>query len=143
MTEENIQPSLPEGCRLIDIPSVVDGRGGLTFAEARRVIPFDIRRVFWIYDVPDGAVRGGHAHWECSEVVVPVAGGLTVVLDDGRTRSQVRMDSPERGVLIPAGVWCELRDFLPGTVLVVMASHAYNADGYVHAYAQYIKERRR
>ena len=133
-----VQP-LPASSRLIQIPSVRDERGGLSFAEARKVIPFPVERVFWIYDVPRQAVRGGHAHWTCAEVVVPVCGAFTMMLDDGRERTSVRMDSPETGVLVPPRVWCELRDFEPGTVLVVMASHPYDATGYVHDYEDFVR----
>ena len=129
-----------EGYPVVPIPSVWDDRGGLSFAEAERHVPFSIRRVFWIYGVPDGAVRGGHAHWTCAELIVPVAGAFTMVIDDGRERREIRMDSPDNGILVEPGVWCELRDFAPGSVLVVMASQAYDATGYVHDYAQYIKE---
>ena len=130
---------LPPLCRWIPIPSIRDERGVLSFAEAHKVIPFSVERVFWIYDVPSHVSRGGHAHWTCSEVVVPICGAFTITLDDGRVRAAVRMDSPDRGVLIPAGVWCELGSFEPGTVLLVMASHPYDATGYVHDYDEYLK----
>lgn len=128
---------------IISIPSVKDERGSLSFAEVRKVIPFDVERVFWIYDVPCEAVRGGHAHWTCAEVVVPVSGAFTMLVDDGKERMQVRMSSPQEGVLIEPGAWCELRDFEPGTVLVVMASQAYTPEGYVHDYEEYIKMKNR
>ena len=110
----------PEGCRLISIPGAGDQRGWLAFAEAR---------------------RGGHAHRTCAELVVPVSGAFTMVVDDGRCRRSVRMDNPCEGILVPAGVWCELIDFEPATVLVVMASQPYTADGYVHDYQQYLQQR--
>lgn len=133
---------LNAGC-LISIPSVIDERGGLSFAEARRTIPFAVERVFWIYDVPQSAVRGGHAHWQCSEVVVAVSGGFTLVLDDGQKRTEMRLDRPDQGAIVEAGVWCELRDFAPNTVIVVMASHPYCAEGYVHTYEEYLKAKRK
>lgn len=139
MEEEKI---MPEGCQLIDIPSVVDARGSLAFAESLGCVPFPIARVFWIYDVPFGMQRGGHAHWSCAEVVVAVRGAFTMVVDDGRVRSEIRMDSPSRGILIPAGVWCELRDFASDSLLVVMASEPYDATGYVHNYEEYLKAKR-
>ncbi len=129
--------TLPEGVQIISIPNVLDARGGLTFAEEQVCIPFSIRRVFWIYDVPEGVMRGGHAHWECSEVVVPVNGSFTMLIDDGFHRSTVRIDSRNKGILIPAGVWCELSEFAPETILVVIASHPYNAAGYVHRYEDF------
>ena len=128
---------------LIAIPSVIDERGGLSFAEARRTVPFAVERVFWIYGVPQTATRGGHAHWQCSEVVVAVSGSFTLVLDDGEQRIELKMDSPSQGALVEAGVWCELRDFTPDTVIVVMASHPYSPEGYVHSYEEYLKTKQR
>ncbi len=133
----NEHDCLPRGCRIIELKERVDQRGKLSFAEAQREIPFDIERVFWIYDVPEGKERGSHAHNECAEVVVPVQGEFDMVVDDGTTQATLHMDSPHRGVLIPAGVWCSLRNFAPGTICVVMASHPYNAAGYIHDYETY------
>ena len=133
---------LPRGCRLIAFPEHRDGRGCLAFAEAREAVPFAIERVFWIYGVPEGAVRGEHSHGECAEVVVPVHGAFDMTLDDGTVRVTLHMDSPHVGILIPAGVWCRLDGFALDTVCVVMASHPYNADGYVHDYAAYLDQQR-
>ncbi len=133
---------LPKGSRLIDIPLAVDSRGSLSFATVGREVPFSVQRVFWIHDIPQGSRRGGHSHRTCSEVVVPVSGAFRMVVDDGERRAEVWMDRPNRGILVPAGVWCELLDFQPGTVLVVMASHAYDASGYCHDYSQYIKDKK-
>lgn len=129
--------SLPRGCRLIDFHSHLDPRGSLSVAESRNDIPFAVERVFWIYGVPEGQCRGSHSHNECCEVVVPVAGAFTMVLDDGSEQASVRMDSPSQGILIPPAVWCRLQDFAPGTVCVVFASHPYNAAGYTHDYDEY------
>ena len=135
----NTKATLPKGCKLVSIPHVGDERGDLAFAEAQGTIPFGIQRVFWVYDIPAEVKRGGHAHRTCSEVVVPITGAFTMMVDDGRARAEVRMESPSEGILIPAGVWCELKDFAPGTALVVMASERYDATGYVHDYSTYLK----
>lgn len=131
---------LPRGCRIIEFPESVDDRGALSFAEGAHQIPFQIERVFWIYGVPDGKTRGGHSHSESAEVVVPVAGSFNMVVDDGSHNVVVRMDSPRKGILIPPGVWCDLRDFAPDTVCVVFASHPYNASGYINNYNEYLTE---
>lgn len=128
---------LPRGCRLINLAEHKDERGCLSIAEAKHEIPFAIERVFWIYDVPEGGVRGAHSHNECAEVVVPVCGAFDMMVDDGATKAIVHLDSPHTGILIPAGVWCQLSNFDSGTVCVVMASHPYNAAGYIHDYAEY------
>ena len=131
---------LPRGCRIIEFPESVDDRGALSFAEGAHHIPFQIERVFWIYGVPQGKTRGGHSHSESSEVVVPVSGGLNMMVSDGTHQAVVRLDSPRKGILIPPGVWCDLRDFEPGTVCVVFASHPYNASGYINDYNEYLTE---
>ncbi len=129
---------LPAGSRLITIPMATDGRGSLSFATQGQEIPFAIARVFWIHDVPEGARRGGHSHNTCSEVVVAVTGGFRMTVDNGRERRSVVMDSPNLGILIPAGMWCELSDFQPGTVVVVAASEPYDASGYCNNYNEYV-----
>ena len=136
---ENIQ-TLPGGCRLIHLPEHRDQRGCLSIAEAKKEIPFAIERVFWIYDVPEGEVRGAHSHNECAEVVIPVSGAFDMMVDDGATRATIHMDSPNVGILIPAGVWCQLSNFTPSTVCVVMASHPFLAAGYTHDYDTYRSE---
>lgn len=131
---------LPRGCRLIHLPERQDKRGCLSIAEARNEIPFAIERVFWIYDVPEGGERGSHSHSECAEVIVPVCGAFDMTVDDGVTKATVHLDSPCVGILVPAGIWCRLSGFTRDTVCVVMASHPYNASGYIHDYSIYCGE---
>lgn len=130
----------PKGCKLIHLLEHTDNRGSLSFAEAQHEIPFSIERVFWIYDVPEGAERGAHSHNECAEVAVAIQGAFDMTVDDGTTQTTIRLDSPCKGILIPAGVWCRLSNFAPNTVCVVMASHPYNAAGYIHDYDTYREE---
>ena len=128
---------MPRGCRLIDFPESSDARGSLSFAESSQHIPFQIERVFWIYGVPEGKTRGDHSHNESSEVVVPVSGSFDIFVSDGTREVTIHLDSPRRGILIPPGIWCELKNFAPGTVCMVFASHPYNAAGYTHDFNQY------
>lgn len=123
--------------QLINLPDFKDDRGILTFAEAGIHIPFEVKRVFWIHDVPTHKARGGHAHWSCHEVVFPVCGSFDIVLDNGRERRSFHLDKSSVGVVIPAGVWCELSHFEVGTVCLVLASEAYDTTGYVHDYAEF------
>jgi len=131
---------LPRGCRIIEFPEAVDSRGALSFAQGQEHIPFNIERVFWIYGVPQGQSRGAHSHCESAEVVIPVSGGFDMFVSDGTYQATVRMDSPRKGILIPPGVWCELRNFTPGTVCVVCASHPYNEKGYTNNYQEFLNE---
>jgi dTDP-4-dehydrorhamnose 3,5-epimerase-like enzyme len=128
---------LPAGVCFLPLKRVQDDRGSLSFLEGGKEIPFEVKRVFWIYDIPEGKSRGAHAHRICHEAIFPVSGSFTLMVDDGVYRTSFRMDSPHRGVFIPAGVWCELTDFAPGSVCVVMASHPYLAEGYVNDYTEY------
>ncbi|MCR5179814.1 MAG: FdtA/QdtA family cupin domain-containing protein [Bacteroidaceae bacterium] len=125
---------MPQGVELIQLPENVDERGRLSFAEGGLHIPFDVKRMFWISDVPPGKIRGGHAHWTCHEAVFPVSGSFDIEVDDGYCSRTFTMNSPSLGILIPAGIWCELRNFSPGSVCVVAASQEYDATGYANDY---------
>lgn len=137
---DEMEKQLPRGCKIIEFPLAVDDRGALSFAEGARHIPFQIERVFWIYDVPEGKTRGGHSHCETAEVVIPLNGSFTITVDDGRHSAEVRMESSGKGILIPQGVWCHLHDFAPGTICLVFASHPYDASGYINDYSEYLNE---
>lgn len=138
--QKNNCANLPGGCRVVALPNVLDDRGMLTFAEGNNHVPFLIKRIFWIQDVPVGKYRGAHSHKTCQEMVVAVTGGFTMYIDDGHENAEVRLDSPTKGIVIEAGVWCELRDFLPGTVLFVAASEEFDPSGYVHNYDEYLED---
>lgn len=123
----------------VHLHSCRDDRGLLTVAEGMKDIPFPLKRMFWITDVPHGTKRGGHAHNTCKEIVCCVKGGFRLVLDNGRDRREFVMDSPAYGVIIPAGVWCSLEDFAEGSVVLVGASEEYSLEGYVKDYDDFIK----
>ncbi len=133
----------PRGCALLQLSPAVDSRGTLVFLETEAdALPFAVKRVFWISGVPTGCTRGGHAHRTCHELVFAVTGACRITVDDGHCREEVLLDSPETGLLIPAGVWCTLTDFSPGAACVVLASQPYDAAGYIHEYAEFQKEYR-
>lgn len=125
--------------RIIEFPKICDPRGNLSFVEGGRHLPFNIRRVFYIYDVPGGETRGGHAHRECSTVLVAVAGSLTVRLTDGEKESTVYLNRSNKGVLIPPGIWNTMHDFTTGTVCVAFASHQYEEEDYIRDYDEFIE----
>lgn len=122
-----------DAVRMVDVPCVVDERGSLCFVEDGSFV-FDVKRVFWIYGVKEGQTRGNHAHATCAEVIFPVNGSFDVEVDDGKQSLTFHMDSPSRGVLIPAKAWCSLKNFSNDAVCVVLASQEYDAGGYVHDY---------
>ena len=115
-----------------------DARGRL-FVVPTGAMPFIPRRVFWIRDVPAGTERGGHAHVSCAEVVFAVSGSVEICVDDGRgLRRTFVLDRPDAGLFIGPEVWCELRHFHPGTVCLVLASEAYQPEGYINDYDEFL-----
>ena len=127
---------LPRGCKIIEFPWLMTA--GTFVCRRTRHIPFQIERVFWIYDVPEEDC-GGHSHCETASLI-PLNGSFTTTVDDGRHSAEVRMESSGKGILIPQGVWCHLHDFAPGTICLVFASHPYDASGYINDYSEYLNE---
>ena len=130
--------SLPRGCRLIDFRECADERGCLSVAESRQQVPFAIERVFWIYGVPEGQSRGEHSHNECTEVVVPVCGAFDMMVDDGDCRDEFMLDSPSKGLWLPAGCWGEQFGHSPDCILLVLASLPYDTADYIRSYDEFI-----
>lgn len=125
----------------VALPARRDARGTLVVAELTQgVLPFEVQRLFWQVDVPPGAVRGQHAHKRWWEALIPVSGGLRVVLDDGTERVEVWHDDPASALILPPRVWVELRDFLPGTALLVLASEPWAEAGYWRDYAAFVED---
>lgn len=125
---------------LIDLPKIVDPRGNLTVAEQMKNVPFDVKRVYWTYDVPGGESRGGHAHKECVEFIIAVSGSFTVTLDDGkRQREDWHLNHPWQGLLVKTGIWRTLEDFSSGAVCLVLASELFDESDYIYEYDDFIE----
>ncbi len=122
---------------IIQLPKIGDARGNLTFCEDNRHIPFDIKRVYWTYDVPGGGRRGGHAHKAIYELLVPTSGSFDVTLDNGRRKETFHLRHPWEGLLIEPGVWRTLEDFSSGAVCMVMASDVYDESDYIRNYSEF------
>ena len=129
-------------CILIDLPKIADPRGNLTFIEGSVHIPFDIKRVYYIYDVPGGSERGGHAHKALHEFVVAMSGSFDVVLDDGETKTRIHLNRSYVGLYISPMIWRELDNFSSGSVCMVTASSRYDEADYYRDYEQFLKARR-
>lgn len=125
--------------RELEFPKVCDLRGNLSFIESARHVPFPIRRVFYIYDVPGGETRGGHAHRECAIVLIAIAGSLEVRLTDGVNERIVRLCRANRGVLVPPGVWNTMSEFTTGTVALALCSHLYDEADYIRDYDEFLE----
>jgi hypothetical protein len=129
--------ALPGGCRWLEFEKFSDLRGALTPIESLRHVPFEIRRVFYFYDVPVGEDRGSHAHRALEQVIVAISGSFEVILDDGRHKLSVLCERPWRGLYVPPLVWCEQVRFAGGTVGLVLASAPFDESDYIRDYAQF------
>lgn len=128
-----------EECKLIDLPKITDPRGNLTFVESHSHVPFDIKRVYYLYDVPGGVARGGHAHKELKQVIIAVHGGFDVLIDDGKNRKTVTLNRSNQGLLINCLVWRELLNFSSGSVCLVVASSEYMESDYIRDYNDFLR----
>ena len=122
---------------IITIPKVEDHRGNLAIIE-KNVLPFDVKRVYYLFDVPSTAHRGGHAHKEQSEFLVALSGSFDVVLKDGNTTKTVTLNKPDKGLLISTNIWRELENFSSGAVCLVLASDVFSEDDYIRNYDEFI-----
>ena len=112
---------------IINLPKIEDPRGNLAIVE-KDAIPFEIRRVYYHFDVPSSAKRGGHAHKEVRELLIPVSGSFDVILDDGATREIISLNKPDKGLLIPINTWRELENYSAGSVCLVLASDIFTEE---------------
>lgn len=124
--------------QIIDLPKIIDPRGNLSVIEGS-TLPFPIQRVYFLYDVPSGAERGGHAHVEQKEFLVATSGSFDVILNDGFSIEKVTLNKPNQGLLIPQGVWRELKNFSSGAVCLVIASDVYEEQDYIRDFDDFIK----
>lgn len=116
-----------------------DRKGNLTVVENMETVPFDIKRAYYLYDVPGGESRGGHAHRELNQLIVAASGSFSVTLDDGKVKRTFLLNRPYQGLYIVPGIWRTLDDFSSGSVCLVLASHEYDEGDYIRAYDDFIK----
>ncbi len=126
-------------CKIIDLPKITDPRGNLTFIEGSRHVPFDIRRVYYLYDVPGGGERGGHAHKALHQLIVAMSGSFDVLLDDGREKKRIHLNRSYYGLYICPMIWRELDNFSSGSVCMVLASNPYDESDYFRDYNDFLK----
>jgi dTDP-4-dehydrorhamnose 3,5-epimerase-like enzyme len=123
--------------KIIKLPKIEDPRGNLTFIEEENHIPFEIKRVYWIYDVPGGQLRGGHAFKEQQEFIVALSGSFDVVADDGKIKQTFSLNRSYYGLYIPKGLWREMNNFSTNSLAMVLSSTFYKEDDYIREYKDY------
>lgn len=126
-------------CRLIDLPKISDPRGNLTFIENGRHIPFDIKRTYYLYDVPGGAERGGHAHKDLHQLIIAMSGSFDILLDDGSSKKRFHLARSYYGLYVCPMIWREMDNFSSGAVCLVLASNFYDESDYFRDYSDYQK----
>ncbi len=123
--------------QLINLPKILDPRGNLTFIEGQNHIPFDIKRVYWIYDVPGGETRGGHAFKAQEEFIISLSGSFDIILDNGKELFKYSLNRSYYGLYVPAGIWRHMENFSTNSLAVVMASTEFNVNDYIRDYDEY------
>ena len=125
--------------RIIDLPKILDRRGNLSIIEEENHIPFKIKRTYWIYDVPGGEKRGGHAYRENQEIIVALSGSFDVLLDDGKEQNIFHLNRSYYGLYVPKGFWRKMENFSTNSLALILSSTPFNADDYIYDYEQFKK----
>lgn len=128
-------------CELIWLPKVGDRKGHITAVNNNQDIPFGVKRVFYLYDIPGGESRGAHAHKECHQFLVAASGAFEVLIDDGNVKRQILLNRPDVGLHIPPGIWASEVNFSSGSICLVLASHEYDESDYMRDYKEFLKYR--
>ena len=124
--------------RIIDLPKILDARGNLSFAENFKQIPFEIKRTYWLYDMPGGECRGGHAYRTNAEFIIAMSGSFDVVLDDGKERKVFSLNRSYYGLYVPAGLWREMENFSTNAFALEFGSTHYDEDDYIRDYDEFL-----
>lgn len=134
----NKRPSVLD-CSIIELPRIENRAGNITPIHENINVPFEIKRVFYLYDIPGGESRGAHAHIECHQFLIAASGSFEVDLDDGTNKQTISLNRPYKGLHIPPGIWAAEKEFSSGSVCLVLTSHRYDENDYIHNYEEYLK----
>ena len=129
-------------CKIIDLPKIADPRGNLTFVEGNGHVPFDIKRVYYLYDVPGGSQRGGHAHKELHQLIIAMSGSFDVLINDGFQKKKIHLNRSYNGLYVCPMIWRELDNFSSGSVCMVLASNKYDEEDYYRDYNDFFRATR-
>lgn len=129
-----------EKCQIIPLPKIVDERGNLSFVEGESHVPFQIQRVYYLYDVPSGAQRGGHAHKALQQLIIAISGSFDMMLDDGTQKKRVHLNRPDHGLFVCPMIWREMENFSSGAACLVLASNLYDESDYYRDYNEFLSD---
>jgi dTDP-4-dehydrorhamnose 3,5-epimerase-like enzyme len=125
------------GCEILELPKITDPRGSLTFIEAERHVPFQVRRIFYLYGVPEGEKRAAHALKVCQQFILAISGSFDIVVDNGTQKESFHLERADCGLYVPPLIWREIQNFSKGAVCMVLASEFYDADDYLDEYSAF------
>ncbi|MDC1310611.1 FdtA/QdtA family cupin domain-containing protein [Flavobacteriaceae bacterium] len=130
-----------DDCSLIDLSKIQNKSGNIIVLENKKNIPFDVKRIYYLYDIPSGESRGGHAHYQLEQYLVAAGGSFDVLLDDGKNKKKLTLNRPNLALHIVPGLWRELDNFSSGCISMVLASHPYDETDYIRDYKEFIKKK--
>jgi hypothetical protein len=125
-------------CVILPLDKIHNRAGNITIVEGQKNFPFEVKRIYYLYDIPGGGDRGGHAHKELQQLIVAASGSFDVLLDDGENKKVVTLNRPNYGLLVVPGIWRELMEFSSGAICLVLASHLYSAEDYIRSHTEFL-----
>lgn len=128
-------------CVVLPLNKIHNRAGNITVVEGKENVPFDLKRIYYVYDIPGGEDRGGHAHRELQQLIVAASGSFDVLLDDGKNKKVVTLNRPDYGLMVVPCIWRELMEFSSGAICLVLASHGYEEEDYIRSYDQFLEYR--
>lgn len=131
-----------DDCKLIHLDQIGDRRGHISVVENNKEVPFMVKRVYYLYDVPSGEDRGGHAHKELQQLIIAASGSFSVIVDDGVNKKTVTLNRPNQGLYFPSGLWREINNFSSGAICLVLASHVFEENDYLRDYNDFLSYKR-
>ncbi|MFC3561626.1 sugar 3,4-ketoisomerase [Pedobacter jamesrossensis] len=130
-----------EDCEVVSLQKIKNNSGNITVLENNFDIPFEVKRIYYLYDVPMGSERGGHGHYELEQYIIAASGSFTFILDDGTNRREIFLNNPSQALHIKQGIWREISNFSSGSICLVLASQNYSESDYIRKYEDYLKYR--
>jgi hypothetical protein len=127
-----------EDCLIVNLPKIYSQSGTITVLENNSEVPFDVKRIYYLYDIPMGIERGGHAHYNLEQFIIAASGSFNFLLNDGKNKKEIFLNDPSKALHIKPGIWREIKDFSSGSICLVLASQEYSEEDYIRDYDEYL-----